>query len=228
MHTITMQMLATAKVIMIKYRSSAYSMVLGAFIALGIILTASIGAFAEPGCRTGALALANAYVRANPLYAIYFGSIQDYVAAHSQHFVRGADAIRCAQAVSNQLLAGAIASFDPKDIDRKRALDARLGSMGISPGPAQPSVASQFYMMGQTIARLARVLPPAARGDWRPFFTPTTQLEQMQFFATQMLQMMMQDPSNRAVLASVEPVIKESANLEFKFVTNVAARAAAE
>ena len=139
-------------------------------------------ALAQNGCRSGASALANAYVRANPMYAYFFGDIESYVANNRKHFGTSGDSIRCARALSNALVRGATKNYDPSDLRRQRELNARLGSMGISPGISQPTASQQLYTMGLQFARLARVLPPAANGDYRPLHTPTTELEQMQLF----------------------------------------------
>jgi hypothetical protein len=191
-------------------------------VLLLLILLAPFAAFAEEGCRTGASALGNAYVRANTLYAHFYGDIESYVAEHREHFVAGGDSIRCAQALSQALMSGAMRRYNPDDLRRKRELDARMGAMGISPGPSQPSASQQLYGMSLQLSRLARVLPPAVNGNYQPLRTPANQLEQQQMFATQLLVMLLQDPEMAGVLQQVEPIIKDAVNLEFQILIGMA------
>ncbi len=191
---------------------------------MGAVLVMALPAFAQTGCQTGASALANAAVRANPLYALYYGDLESYVANNSQQFMAGADAVRCARALSQALIAGGIQAFDPADFQKQQQLNTQFQTMGMSPGAPQPSPATQLYMMGQNFARLARVLPPAALGDYGPLRTPTTELEQMQMFAGQMLQSMM----DQSTLEYIRPLIKEAAQLEYKIITDLAAALAAQ
>ena len=173
-------------------------------------------------CRTGADALANVYVRANPVYALFFGGVEPYVADNREHFVAGGDSILCAQALSQALISGAIQNYDPEALNRQRELNTRLGSMGISSGPVQATAGQQLLSMSLQFARLARVLPPAANGNYIPFNTPSTDLEQMQMYATQMLSVLLQDPTVSSVFRQMEPMIKEAANMEFQIVLNMA------
>ena len=200
-------------------RAINFKLILGVVAALWVFLLTPLTASAEPGCRNGAGALGNAYVRLNPLYALYYGSLESYVAENRQHFTAGSDAVRCARALSQATLAGAIQAYDPEDLRRQQELNTRFQSMGMNPGAPQASPATQFYMMGLTFARLARVLPPAAAGNYQPLHTPTTELEQQQIFAGQLLQSMM----DRATLESIRPLIEQSAQLEFKIITDMAA-----
>lgn len=189
---------------------------LSSFTILLFSLFVSTTAFAEKGCSTGASALGNVFVRANPIYAYYFGSLESYVKSNREHFVTGGDSILCAQALSSALLKKSISSYDPNALRRKQELDARLGGMGISPGAAQQSPSQQLYAAGLQLQRLARVLPPAANGNYNPLYTPTNELEQLQMLATQMFSIYMQDPWMASLIKDVEPLIKESAELEYK------------
>ena len=202
-----------------KRMASPLQFALLAVITLSVVFLASNVAAAEPGCRNGAGALGNAYVRLNPLYALYYGSLESYVAENRERFTADSDAVRCARALSQASLAGAIQAYDPEDLRRQQELNTRFQSMGMNPGAPQASPATQFYMMGLTFARLARVLPPAAAGNYQPLHTPTTELEQQQIFAGQLLQSMM----DRATLESIRPLIEQSAQLEFKIITDMAA-----
>ena len=176
----------------------------------------------ENGCHTGADALGNAFVRSNYMYSLYFGDLESYVAQNKSHFSEGGDAVRCARVLSQALLTNAYLTYDPKDLDRKREIDTRLGTMGISPGPTQPTMSGQLYAVGQQISWLADVLPAAARGDYGPLQRPTTQIQQMKAYAAQMLQLMLQDPEVRAVFGELEPEIRESADLEYRLVVGMA------
>ena len=45
----------------------------------------------------------------------------------------------------------------------------------------------------------------------------------MQLFAAQMLQMMLQDPSMVSVMAQIEPIAVEAAQLEYRIISQAAA-----
>jgi len=182
----------------------------------------SSAVIAEEGCRTGAVALGNAFIRSNAIYAYYFGTLESYVARERVHFVQGGDSIRCAKALSQALLKGAIRNYDPNALRRKEELNARLGAMGISPGPAQPSASQQLYTMALQLDRLARVLPPAAAGDYEPLRRPTTELEQMQMFSAQMLSILLQDPMIADIFRQMEPMIRDVANLDYQILVGMA------
>jgi hypothetical protein len=204
---------------------NATSRILGAFLGiacLGLAVHAQ-----EPGCRTGAAALADAYILANPLYAYFFGELEPYVAANSEHFRANGDAVRCAAALSRSFLASAIQLYDPNDRRRQDELNARLGEMGISPGPQESTPASQLYGAAMQLSRLARVLPAAAEGNYEPFRTPISELEQMQIVAGQLLRTLLQDPGIAGIMAQVEPVVRELASLEHQALRQAAAKLAA-
>ena len=192
------------------------------FVALTLMLVVPSAALAETGCRTGGEALANAFVRVNPFYTYYFGSLESYVANNRAHFQNGGDSIRCAAALSQAFLGESMQLYDPDDLRRQNELNARLGSMGISPGPQQPTLSQQLYGISMQLSRLVRVLPPAAAGNYEPLYTPTNELEQMQLFAAQMLQMMLQDPSMVSIMAQIEPIAVEAAQLEYRIISQAA------
>lgn len=180
-------------------------------------------AYSESGCRTGGTALADVFVRANPIYAYFIGSIESYVTNNQMHFRSGGDSVRCAAALSQAFLGQAIGMYDPNDLRRRDELNARMGTIGISPGPQQPTASQQLYGLSMQLSRLARVLPPAADGNYEPLFTPTNELEQMQFFATQMLRMMLQDPSMVSTMAQIEPIAREGIDLDHHVISQAAA-----
>jgi hypothetical protein len=187
-----------------------------------LFLSASFPVIAEEGCRTGASALGNAYVRLNPIYAYFYGNLESYVESNREHFVAGGDSIRCAQAMSQALITGAIQSYDPDELREKQELDARLGALGIAPGPYQATASQQLYAMGLQVARLARVLPSASNGNYQPLYTATNQLEEQQIFAAQMLVMLLQDPTMAEVFTQLEPLIREAANSEYQLLVGMA------
>ena len=133
-------------------------------LTLVMVLAAPLPAAADSGCGSGGDALANAYARANPISAYYFGSVESYVSANRAHFQQGGDAIRCATALSQAFLNNAVQVYDPDDLRRQNELNAQLGAMGVAPGPQQPNQAQQLYGISMQLSRLARVLPPAAPG----------------------------------------------------------------
>lgn len=195
-----------------------------AIAAAGILAVAP--AAAEPGCRAGGVAAANTYVLFNPIYALYFGRFEDFVAQNRAHFRAGSDPVRCIAALSKAFLAAGIQLYDPADMQRKQQIDAQLGAMGIAPGPQQPNAANTLFGMGMQLSWLARGLPAASYGDYATFNTPANEIEKMQLVARDMLQMLLQDPTVREAFAAVEPLIREGAQLDYRMITYAAARLA--
>lgn len=172
---------------------------------------------AQSGCRTGASPIANAYVRSNPMYALYFGDLSAYVRENNSHFVSNGDAIRCARALSAALMGAAIQNYDPDAMRRRDELNAELGAMGISPGNQGMNASATFYMMGQHISRLAAVLPEAAGGG-----QATGYLTQEQALAAQIFQMVLQDPYTKAIFAQLEPKIRAVAEVDYQLLVSIA------
>jgi hypothetical protein len=162
------------------------------------------------------------------MYAYIYGDLESYIESNEEHFRAGGDSVRCARALSQALMKGALQSHDPKAareaIQRKQALDTQLGLLGIAPGAGlgQPTVSDQLFGMSLQLARLARVLPPAANGDVQPLYTPTNEFEQLQLFATQLMKMLLQDPMVAQAFRQVKPMIEEAANAEFKLLVGMA------
>ena len=193
-----------------------------AILAVALLISLP-GIVRAQGCKTGAEALANVYVRLNPINAFFFGSVEDYVAQNRAHFVAGGDAVACARVMTQALAQGAFQAFDPSYQRRRDELNARLGTIGISPGPAEASPAAQLYSMAQKMDKLAYALPPAANGNYQPLWTPRNELEQMELFAMQMLgAMLQQDAGMRSVLMQMRPQIEELANVEYRMLLNMA------
>jgi hypothetical protein len=186
-------------------------------------------AMAQTGCQTGAVALANAYVHLNPFYAIFYGDLQSYVASNRPSFVANGDAVRCAHALAQALMTGALATYDANAVQdairTRQAVDAQLGALGISPisSPQALTPSEELYFLALRFDRLARVLPPTAAGDYGPLHTPTTQLEQLEMFAEQYLQTLIQDPFVASALSQQEALIKQCANSEYQMVLGMAA-----
>jgi hypothetical protein len=176
----------------------------------------------ESGCRTGGSALANAYVLANPIYALYFGSLDAYVANNAEHFRADGDAIRCAAALSQAFLRSALQLYDPADQQRRAELNAELESMGISRGQQESSPSGDVFGVSMQLSRLARVLPAVANGDYEALRRPTNELEQMQMAGEQILIMFLRTPEMAAILAPMEPKIRELANLEYRAMQQAA------
>lgn len=189
--------------------------IIGALVAVLVTLPA----LAQTGCQNGANALAHAYVRVNPMHALFIGDLKSFVAEYSPHFAGGSDAVRCAHAMSQALMSGAITSYDPHALRRQQELNANLGSMGLSPGPPMHSASAMFYAMSQQMAWLSRVLPPAAAGNFSPMRTPATEEHAL---ATQMLSILLQDPTVMQVFIEMEPLIRQSAEWEYRQVMAIA------
>jgi len=198
--------------------------------SLGAALAASaclgLQAYAQDsGCRTGGTALADVYVLANPIYSHFIGELEPYVANNREHFATNGDAVRCAAALSRAFLGSAVQLYDPNDLRRQQELNAQLGAMGISPGPQESTPSSQLYGAAMRLARLARVLPAAAEGNYEPFWTPINELEQMQILAEQVLRMFLRDPGMAEIMAQVEPIVRQLASLEHQAIRQAAAKA---
>jgi hypothetical protein len=197
-------------------------------IALLSVWLPGIGqAVATTGCRTGGNAAANAYVHMNPIYAVFYGSLQSYVHENQALFTEGSDAVRCLAALSQAAMSAAVQVYDPHEMQRRDAINAQLGSLGISPGPAQPSPASELYTMSVQLARLARTMPAAANGNFGPYYTPTNDLESMQIFAEQMFPQLMQNPMVRTAIAQKEGLIRQLAQIDFQIILHAAQRLSA-
>ena len=195
-----------------------------AFIAAIVLATATPMAAGEPACRTGAVHVADAFILANPMYAMYFGDLAHYLNANGERFRPQGDATRCAAALSRAFMGQAINLYDPSDIQRKQELDARMRLHGINPGPQAPTAASMMFNMSMQLSRLARVLPAAAEGNFGPMNTATTELEKMQIFAEDMLRVLLRDPTIRAMFAQLEPMIREAAQFDHNFLRVAAVR----
>ena len=182
-----------------------------------VILLSIPGLASAQGCRTGADALANAFVRINGMYTLFFGKLVDYVAQNRSHFAANGDSIVCARRLSQALTAGAINSFDPASERATRNMYDRLNSSGVGGYQAPPPSRSMMLLQtGQAMAWLARVLPPAAQGNFAPLNSPQTQMEQLWVMGLQMSESLLQVPAVRQVYLSMEGIIKASANAEYR------------
>jgi hypothetical protein len=197
-----------------------------------VIVTLGLCAFSpnslagEPSCRTGGTHVANAFVLANPVYALYYGDLASYLEKNQAQFREGGDAIRCAAALSRGFMSDALRLYDPADIQRRQLLDARLRANGINPGPQQPTASGMLFQMSMSLSRLARVLPAASRGDFTPWNTPTNEIEQMQLLGESVLRMFLQDPTVKSMLVAVEPLMREAAQFDHYFVLQATQRLA--
>lgn len=190
------------------------SLLLNAFAA--VTVTAQ-----EPACRTGATPLADAFVLANPLYALVLGQeLEIYVPANREHFGANGDAVRCARALARAFLGSSIQLYDPTDVQRRQELNTQLESMGISPGQPEATPAGAMYGAAMQLSRLARVLPAAADGDFGPLQTPANDLEQSQLQLGSVLRLLFaQDPE---MLDVIRPLIQNAAALEHQALVRAA------
>lgn len=170
------------------------------------------------GCQTGAEALANVYLRFNPIFAHYFGDLESYVNQNRTHFVSGGDSVVCAKRAARAWAQGAFRNFDPQDKVRRDRLNAELGAMGISPGKSYSSPAADMYFAAQQMDKLAHALPYAANGDFGPMYQPRNEIEQMQIFAMQLFGELIRNPSVAHTFEIVRPQIIELGNIEYRMV----------
>jgi hypothetical protein len=205
--------------------SGILSRALKAVIALGVCLF-SAQSLGEPSCRSGGMHVANAFVLANPIYALYFGDLPSYLEKNRAQFREGGDAIRCAAALSRAFMSDSIRLYDPADIQRRQLIDTQLRAQGINPGPQQTTAAGMLFQLSMTLSRLARVLPAASRGDFTPWNTPTTEIEQMQLMGEAVLRMFLHDPAFKSVLIAMEPLLREAAQFDHYFILQATQRLA--
>jgi tetratricopeptide (TPR) repeat protein len=176
----------------------------------------------EAACFSGGRAAAEVYVVSNPLYAIVLTDFEQYVAKNASQFSVNGDAIRCLSALSEAFLKTAFQLYDPAEQRRRDAMNTQLESMDIKPD-RQSSASSDALMASRRLARLARGLPAAAKGDFGPYQTPLDDLERMQIFAEQMLRSMIQSPEIRSTLTQMRPVLTDYVKLELTVVLRHAA-----
>jgi hypothetical protein len=182
---------------------------------------------ADNGCRTGGAALADAYVLANPVYSLFFGSLKSYLAANNkEHFRQLGDSVRCATALSRAFLGSAVELYNPNELRRQQELKIRLREMGVLTGKDQPTEAGQLYAISVQLSRIVRVLPAATDGNYEPLRAQINELEQWQMFARQTLLLMIEDRSFWPVLAQAWPLIRDTADLEYQFIRQAAERMA--
>lgn len=173
-------------------------------------------------CSSGAVPLANAYVRSNPIYSMFYGDLSTYLPSNSGHFQTNGDAIQCARIMANALLQRSVSSYDPQALQRSHEMRVKLETIGISAGPRAATASEMLLQLGMQLQRLARVLPAAALGDYGPYYTPTNEIEEMQLFAAQLLPTLLQDPTVRQSFMQVEPLIREAAEAEYQWIVNMA------
>lgn len=191
---------------------------------LGVCFSGNVQAEAGGGCQTGAEAIANAYVRSNPLFAYYFGSLESYVDENRRHFVDGADAIVCAKRLAQAFAKGSIPMYSRKDQIRREQLNSQIGQLGISPQQSKSSPAADMFLISQRLNKLAYALPHAARGNYDPLYLPRNEIEQAEVYSHQLLGMLLRDPSIASVLETVRPTMVELADIEFRMVINAAGK----
>ena len=170
------------------------------------------------GCQTGAEALANAYLRFNPIFAHYFGDLESYVSQNRSHFVSDGDAVVCASRAAQAWAQGAFNNFDPGDRARRDRINAELGTMGISPGESYSSPAADLYFAARQMDKMAYALPYAANGNYQPMYQPRNEIEQMQILAMQLFAQLIRDPSIAYTFEQLRPLMVELGNIEYRMV----------
>jgi len=150
--------------------------------------------------------MAEAYVRASPVYSVLFTDLRSFIAENREHFVAGGDAVRCADALAREFLSVRTADYF--------AMRPTEGERWTTSG--------QLYGLGLELTRLARVLPAAAQGDFDPLKTPANESEAMRLQAGAAFQAgWASDPQQRARL---EPSIKHAADVDRQVLRSAAAQ----
>lgn len=186
-------------------------------LTIGTIVLSAAPAFGQNTCATGAVPLANAYVRANVIYAMYIGEPEEYIRANRAHFTANGDAIQCARVLADAMVRNSVRTYDADSLRRQQEVNVRLQTLGASPSTPVGDASSVFFFMGQQLWRLAEAMPRVANGG--PL---QGHLSPEQEFAVQLLQILLQDPSVSSVFVEMEPLIREAANSEFRLLVSIA------
>lgn len=186
----------------------------------------STSSLADPACKTGGIHIADAFVRANAVYALYIGDLNSYLASNRAHFAANGDAVRCAAALSRGFMSAALQLYDPIEVKQRELIDAKMRANGWNPGPQAPTASNIAFSTSMSLSRLARVLPAAAQGDYGPWNTPTNEIENMQLTAERMLPMLLQIPMVVEILKQLQPLMLEAAEWDRRFVYQASQRLA--
>lgn len=124
------------------------------------------------------------YLASNPLFEAdqkKFVTFQTIVEAYSRDLQADSPDIICANELGRALINRALTHFSGREIDAAygRALSegATLGeAQKIKDSFANDSVTTD--MMGEELVWLSKVLPPAANGNWQPYWDPNSATEQ--------------------------------------------------
>ena len=184
-----------------------------AIVILSVLALPSSASGAEPGCRTGAAALVDAIELFNPLYGSP-SKFEAYVMNNRAHFGENGDSTRCARALAQALMLESARLYDPGEHQRRQEMNVRLETMGIRPGPQEPTESSEKLALAVLLARLARGLPDAAEGDFTALGTPENELEKMQITAEQLLRIYMEDEWMRMALQQMRPLLLETLRIQ--------------
>lgn len=121
--------------------------------------------------------LSRLYFLANP--ARPHQDLRRFVEHHSACLQAGSPVIRCAARLGRALERRGMAALDPDDCGSildpgyATAEQARCVVLSIQRGAVDPGA------LGRELSWLSRVIPPAARGDWRPYDSTGTPLRRM-------------------------------------------------
>ncbi len=153
--------------------------------------------------------LARAFFLSNPGSG---GNIGAHIAQNRSYFVEGGAAIRCAEALGTRLVYAGIKAYDPKAYER---------AMGVGPAVHAGAVAdsinsgsASLWALGQELLWLGKVLPSAARGDWRPYRTTgTSSRQQIRQILPIYQQLMSMDPAMaqmvQGIMRQFQPIVEE-------------------
>lgn len=170
----------------------------------------------DRSCRNGANTLFNLYIRLNPIYSIYYGTPEEYIAQNRGLF-QGGDVNECAKKVARALLNSSIQTFDRNALNRRAELNAQLGAMGISPGQAEMNPSAVLFTTGQQILQLSKCLPGLLQGG-----ASSNCMSQEQVLVSQLMNTLLQDSFMQSTLQQIKPLILQAAEADFQFLMSIA------
>lgn len=150
----------------------------------------------------------------------------NFVKKYRSYFVQGGTAIRCAERVGNRIIRKSVVAYDTKAYDRAMGIAADAGRPDLARGVADSmnSGAAAAMTFGYDLLWLAKVLPPLANGDARPFLNTATQTRQQLRAVYPMMQMIMQMNQNdpfpvnyQQIFDSMGPILEHQTRIYIAF-----------
>lgn len=182
---------------------------------------------ASNGCDTGGIALSQAYVLADPVYATLFGEeLLPFLARNQEHFLPAGDSVRCARALSSAYAQHAMRVFDPELQKIREQKRREIESQGIPIGPVQADASGEYVLISFELLRLAEGMPSAASGNYERLQQPANDFEQAKRMRAERLALMMQLPPFVPILVAIRPTIEQMRWMDQEMIRRAAAAVA--